>query len=89
MAVSLSPQVICDLYTLEQINEKVTFWEGQLERASTKLYDKDTTQGRQRVEASDLDKISDTLQVYLKAKQLKSGLGQPHIISANFRNRGF
>ncbi len=89
MAVSLSPQVICDLYTLEEINEKVTFWTDQLERASVRMYDKDSTQGRQKVEAAELNRISETLQVYLKAKQCKLGLGKPHIISGNFRSRGF
>ena len=89
MAISLSPQVICDTHTLEEIDTEVTFWKAQLKRASTSEYDKDTTQGRQRVRAAELKDISDTLQIYLKAKQLKSGLGGTHIISANFRSRGF
>ncbi len=51
MAISLSPQVICDTHTEAEIDIEVTFWKDQLKRASTRLYDKDTTQGRQKVEA--------------------------------------
>jgi len=89
MARSLSPQVICDTHTSAEIDIEVTFWKDQLKRASVRSYDKDSTQGRQKVEAAELKDISATLQVYLKAKQLCLGLGKPHIISVNFRSRGF
>lgn len=89
MAKGLNYQTICNMYTLVQIQEKVDFYIGQVDRATTKLYDKDTTQGRQRVESADIDKISEILAVWLKALECKSGLGQTHIISGNFLSRGF
>ena len=67
MAKGLNPQTICNLFTLAQIQTKVDLWLDKLERASTRMYDKDSTQGRQKVESEELQRIESTLQSYLKA----------------------
>ena len=87
---ALNPQTLCNLYTLEQIETKITFYMEQLDGATVRLYDKDTTQGRQKVESADIDKIEEILQAWLKAKECKAGVGGVVIVSGNFRtpNRG-
>ena len=86
---SLNPQTLCNLYTLAEIETKVTFFMEQLERATTKMYDKDSTQGRQKVESAEIAHIEKILQSWLKAKECKTGVGGTHIISGNFRNSRF
>ena len=87
---ALNPKTLCRLYTLEQIETKITFFEEQLEGATVRQYDKDTTQGRQRVESADITDIASILQVWLKAKECKLGLNGTRIVSGNFttNNRG-
>lgn len=83
---ALNWQTICKLYTLEQIQERVTLYQDQLDRAMVKLYDKDTTQGRQKVESAELDKIESVLAVWMKALECKSGNGGgARVVSVNFR----
>lgn len=84
MSKTLNYQTICNLKTLEQIQEKVTFWEDQLENATVRFYDKDSQQGRQKVEAADLEKIEGTLSVYMKALECKQGKGGVNIVAGNF-----
>ncbi len=84
MSRSLNPQTICNIYTLIQIQEKVDGFLEALEGAVTKEYDKDTSQGRQKVESADMDKIESVLSVWMKALELKKGLGGVRIISQNF-----
>ena len=86
---SLNPQTLCNIYTLEQIEAKITIFESALERATVRMYDKDSTQGRQKVESEEIQRIESILQAWLKAKECKLGLGKTHIVSANFGNRGF
>ena len=87
---ALNPQTLCNLYTVDQIDTKITFFMEQLEGATVRLYDKDTSQGRQRVESADIEKIEQILQAWLKAKECKTGVGGVVIVSGNFRtpNRG-
>lgn len=87
---ALNPKTLCRLYSLEQIETKITFFEKQLEGATVKLYDKDTTQGRQRVESAAISDIESILQAWLKAKECKTGLNGTQIVSGNFttNNRG-
>ena len=80
----LNPQTICNIYTLVQIQEKVDGFLEALEGSVTKEYDKDTSQGRQKVESADMDKIESVLSVWMKALELKKGLGGVRIISQNF-----
>lgn len=87
MGKPLNPHTLCNLYTLEQINEKITFYMEQLEGATVKSYSKDTTQGNQSVSSADIDKIESLLAVWMKAKECKTGLGGPRIFSGNFRGR--
>lgn len=84
MSRTLNPKTICNIYTLEEIETEVTFWKDQLKNATVKMYDKDSTQGRQKVESADIDKIESTLSVWLKALECKKGLGGVNIVSANF-----
>lgn len=87
---ALNPQTLCNLYTLDEIETKITFYMEQLDGATVRLYDKDTTQGRQRVESAAIERIEAILQAWLKAKECKSGVGGVVIVSGNFRtpNRG-
>ena len=83
---SLSPKTLCRLYTLEQIEAKITHYQDALDGAVVESYDKDTTQGRQKVVSAQIDKIESILQAWLAAKECISGLGGVQIVSHNFRN---
>ena len=81
----LSPQTLCNLYSLEQIEAKVTFYQEQLDNATVKMYDKDSSQERQKVESAEIDKIESILQSWLKAWELKKGMRSVRIVSANYQ----
>ena len=89
---SLNYKTLCRLYSLEQIETKITFYEEQLDAATVESYDKDTTQGRQKVVSAALKDIEELLAVWLKAKECITGAGTGggQIVSGNFRtgNRG-
>ena len=82
---SLNPKTLCNLYSLTEIETKITFYMEQLEGATVKSYNKDSSQGQQRVESADIDKIESLLESWLKAKECKIGVGGTQIVSANFR----
>ena len=82
---SLNPKTLCRNYTLAEIETKITFYEEALEGATVRMYDKDSTQGRQKVESADIEKIESLLQAWLAAKDCKSGVGGTQIVSGNFR----
>ena len=88
----LNYKTLCRLYTLEQIETKITFYEEQLDGATVRMYNKDTSQGTQKVESADIGKIEELLAVWLKAKECITGAGTGggQIVSGNFRtgNRG-
>lgn len=86
---SLNPQTLCNLYTLVEIQAKVDLWLDNMERAAVRLYDKDSTQGRQKVESEEIQRIESILQAWLKALECKKGLGKTHIVSGNYGGRGF
>ena len=83
---SLNPKTLCRNYTLEQIETKITFYEQQLDAATVESYDKDTTQGRQKVTSAAIEKIESLLQAWLSAKSCKTGVGGTQVVSQNFRN---
>ena len=85
MGISLNPYTLCQNYTISQIEEKITFYSEQLDKATVKSYNKDTSQGSQRVESAEIDKIGELLQVWLSAKQCLNGTAGPNIVSAGFR----
>ena len=90
----LNPYYLSLCNTLAEIEEKITFYSTKLEGATVKLYDKDTTQGRQRVESAELSQIEDILGRWIAAKVYKSGAAGPNIVSADYRpieqrGRGF
>ncbi len=84
---SLNAQSIARCFTLSQVEVKITTFNEQLEAATVESYDKDTTQGRLKVVSAQIDKISELLQVYLRAKEILSGLGGTQIVSGNFTDR--
>lgn len=84
---SLNPQTIARLSTLSEIETKITFYTNALEGATVRSYSKDSSQGSQRVDSAELDKIESLLQTYLKAKEILSGLNGTQIVSGNFQDR--
>ena len=84
MSRSLNPQVICNLYTLEEIKAKIDTYNEALEKAVTEYYDFDSTQSRQKVQSAQMDKIESVLSVYMKALACKKGVSGTRIVSANF-----
>ena len=84
---SLNAKTISRLYTLTQIETKISFYTEQLEGATVESYDKDTSQGRLKVVSAQIDKIENLLQTYLRAKEIISGLGGTQIVSGNFQDR--
>ena len=84
---SLNSQTIARLFTLTEIETKITFYTEQLEGATVESYDKDTSQGRQKVVSAQIDKIESLLQTYLRAKEIISSLGGTQIVSGNFTDR--
>lgn len=84
---SLNPQTIARLFTLSEIETKITLYQDALDGAVVAEYSRDTSQGSQRVKSAEIDKISELLQVYLKAKSILSGLNGTQIVSGNFQDR--
>ncbi len=84
---SLNPHSIARCFSLSQIEVKITTFNEQLEAATVESYDKDTSQGRLKVVSAQIDKIAELLQVYLRAKEIISGLGGVKIVSTNFTDR--
>lgn len=82
---SLNPKSLCRQYTLEQIEEKITYYQEALDGAVVESYDKDSTQGRQKVTSASIEKIESQLQAWLGAKECKSGVGGVKVVSQNFR----
>jgi hypothetical protein len=80
----LNYQTLCNIYTLEQIQEKVTFYMDALEGAVVREYSKDTSQGRQQVESEEMKNIESVLAVWMKALECKKGLGGVNIVSHSF-----
>lgn len=70
----LSAQYIAQIYTLEQIDAKISALESALIGAAQGGYSLDTTQGRQTVTPpNDPASIESLLNVYLKARMIKTG----------------
>ncbi len=84
---ALNATTIARLFTLSEIEVKIQFYTDALEGATVRSYNKDSTQGSMRVESAEIDKIGELLQVYLKAKEIISGLNGVQIVSANFTDR--
>ena len=87
---SLSSKTISRNFNITQINAKIDFYLQAVEEATVRLYDKDTSQGRQRVESADIEKLESLLQTWLSAKDILNGVGGTQIVNGNFRtgNRG-
>ena len=75
---------ICNTQTLEEIQADVTFWKEQMKAATVEFYDKDSQQGRQKVQSARLSEVTANYQTYLKALECKMGISGVNIVSANF-----
>ncbi len=84
---ALNATTISRLFTLSEIETKITLYQDALDGAVVKSYSKDSTQGSQRVESADIDKIESLLQTYLRALEILSGVGGTQIVSGNFTDR--
>ncbi len=84
---ALNATTIARLFSLNEIETKITLYQSALDGAVVKSYAKDSSQGSLRVESADIDKIESLLQVYLKAKSILSGLNGVQIVSGNFNDR--
>ena len=74
MAQRLNPHYIAQIYTLEQIDAKIATLETALTGAAQGGYSLDTTQGKQTVTApTDIASVESLLNVYLKARMIKTG----------------
>ncbi len=71
--MKLSPQNLADCYTLAEIEAKIIFYQEAMDNAVVKEYKKDTGQGRQDVQAADIDKIEEILSAWIRAKAIKTG----------------
>lgn len=85
MSRSLNPQTICNIYSEAQIQAKVDSFLEALEKAVTREWSKDTSQGRMQVESEEMRQIESTLATWMKALECKKGLGGVRIISNNFQ----
>lgn len=70
----LTANQIANMYTLEQIDAKIVLYQGIIDGALSGSYSLDTTQGRQSVTTSDPDKVSSFLSVWMKAREIKTGV---------------
>ena len=84
---ALNATTIARLFTLSEIEVKIQFYTDALEGATVRSYNKDSSQGSQRVESAEIDKIESLLQTYLRAKEILSGIGGVKIVSTNFTDR--
>lgn len=81
----LSPSVIAKIYTLEQIEEKITKLQTAYENAAeNKSYALDDIQSKQSVNTQSLDMLSSELNTWLKAKCLLSGESLTAFYSGNY-----
>ena len=86
MSKTLNPTIICNIYTLQEIKDKVVFYQSIVDgTASNKMYDKDSSQGRQKVETQDVDKVVPILASWMKALELKQGMGGPRVFNINYQ----
>lgn len=80
----LSANSIASFYTIEQIAGKITEYQGYLDSAAQGGYRLDTTQGAQSGTPPDPIAISELLETYLKAYQIKTGQSFVRLISAEY-----
>jgi hypothetical protein len=84
----LSAVSIASFYTAEEIAVKIAEYQQILDSAASGSYRLDTTSGAQSVTPPDLGTVSELLQVYLKAYQLKSGTAYTRLISVDYHPQG-
>jgi len=81
--------MIAKTYTIEQINEKITFYEAKLEKAADFITaDMDTSQTRARTQTDDTARLSKLLNSYLTAKVIKQGNGGATLKAARYTRGG-
>ena len=81
----LSPSDIIEIYTLAQIETKITELQAAYEDAmGPASYSLDDIQSKQSVKNKSLEEIGSALQVWIKAKNLLSGNSRTKFYSGNF-----
>lgn len=81
----LSPTVIVKIYTLAEINTKITQLQTAYEEAvNNQSYSFDDVHAKQSVRTQDLETLSDQLNIWLKAKSLLTGESQVDFYVGNF-----
>ena len=72
--MALDPANIAKNFTLAEIEEKITKYTTIIDDAAEmKSYDLSDTQSRQKVESHNIDKLTDILNSWLAAKNIKTG----------------
>ena len=85
MRKMLSPTVIVKIYTLSQIEAKITELQTAYSNAvENQSYSFDDVQAKQSVRTQPLDILADQLNIWLKAKSLLSGESQVDFYAGNF-----
>lgn len=69
----LNANYVAQIYTLEQIDAKISTLQISLESAASGGYTFDSGQHRQAVTPASLDSIESLLAVYMKARLIKTG----------------
>ncbi len=82
----MNPRILAQKYTLDEIEEKIEFYMEQVEGATVASYTKDTTQGSQKVDSADIDKIQELLDLWMNAYGIKSGHTFARTVSINFKS---
>jgi hypothetical protein len=81
----LDPQTISQVFTLAEIEAEITniltIYRNALKNKS---YSLDDMQSRQKVEQHDLEQISDELNVWIKAKAIKTGASYTKLLSITY-----
>lgn len=81
----LSATTIASVYTLLQIDEKITYYQEILDTAAAGGYQLDTTSGDQRITPPDPVRVGELLQVYLKARQIQTGESSVRFYRGEYR----
>jgi len=81
----LDSQTIADIYTLAEIEAEIAIIFATYNQAiKNRMYQLDDMHSRQRIEQHDIDKIADQLNVWLRAKAIKTGVSMTKLITMTY-----
>jgi len=84
----LSPSIIAKLYTLEEIETQITILQqAYIDAIQNEKYTFDDIQAKQSVTNQSLEKLSNELNSWLKAKSLSSGEANTSLYSGNYTGK--